>query len=382
MIYPPTDSKKVLWHSERIATWLRDGRSFPVTIELDPTNACNHACSFCCWSVLHEHQRASMSAEFLGKIIDNLSRVGVKAIIWTGGGEPLVNKNTAVAIERAHAAGLRNALFTNGALLTPEIARMLVHRCDWIRFSMAAGTRAEYQRIQGVDDFDLVKRNIKMIVEMARAEGSKTRLGAMMLLHKSSLATYLPFVEMCRELGLAFAEGKPHNNYDHEERSMFIQERNVRLRKSAGDHDAQIDPHTSDYDPVWWTETAVPVLRQADALATPSFSVVTSQYSEEKYGTHHHVTDREHGCDVNNFVTAITASGDVVWCKNYRDRPEFVLGNLRDQTLEEIWAGERRSQVQAMIDTRDCARFCQNKKLVRILHHLRKPDLAVNPDFL
>ena len=37
MIYPPTDSQKVLLHPQRIASWLKDGRSFPVTIELDAT---------------------------------------------------------------------------------------------------------------------------------------------------------------------------------------------------------------------------------------------------------------------------------------------------------------------------------------------------------
>ncbi len=81
-------------------------------------------------------------------------------------------------------------------------------------------------------------------------------------------------------------------------------------------------------------------------------------------------------------MTAITASGDVVWCKNYRDRPEFVIGNVHEQTLEEIWASERRKEVQAMIDTRQCERFCQNKKLVRLLRSVRHPDAALNPDFL
>ena len=382
MIYPPTDSQKVLLHSQRIASWLKDGRSFPVTIELDATNACNHACSFCCWSVLHEHHRDSMSAELLSRIIDNLAQVGVKAIIWTGGGEPLANKNTPAAMERAHTTGLRNALFTNGALLTPEIARMLVQRCDWIRFSIAAGTRSDYLRIQGADDFDKVKRNISMIVEMARQQESPVRLGAMMLLHKSSLDSYLPFVEMCRELGLSFAEGKPHNNYDHEERSMYIQERNVRMRKMAGEENAEIDHHASDYDPVWWNEQAAPLLEQAESFATSTFNVVTSQYAEEKYGGFHRGADETHDCDVNNFVTAVTASADVVWCKNFRDRDEYVIGNLRDQTMEEIWSSERRAQVQAKIDARDCSSFCQNKKLVRLLRAVRRPNMALNPDFL
>ena len=382
MIFPPTDSQKVFWHSERIATWLSDGRSFPITVELDATNACNHACSFCCWSVLHETKRDTMSADLLARIIDNFARVGVKGVIWTGGGEPLANKNTPAAIERAHAAGLRNAVFTNGALLTPEIARTLVRRCEWVRFSLAAGTREEYHRIQGVDDFEKVKQNIRMMVEIAREEATPVRLGAMMLLHKSSLHTFLPFVEMCRDLGLSFAEGKPHNNYDHEERSMYIQERNVRLRRRAGDESAEVDVHASDYDPEWWSEEALPLLEQADTYSTDGFVVVTSQYSTEKYGAGPTSGNEDFSCDVNNFVTAVTASADVVWCKNYRDREEFVLGNLAEQTLEEIWASERRAEVQASIDSRDCARFCQNKKLVRLLRSVRKPDMALNPDFL
>lgn len=382
MIYAPTDSRKVFSHPDRLATWLSEGRSFPVTIELDTTNACNHACSFCCWSVLHDQHRDTMSSELMNRIIDNLARVGVKGVIWTGGGEPLVNRNTPLGIARARQAGLKNAMFTNGALLTPEIARILVHSCEWVRISVAAGTAAEYQRIHGVDDFDKVRRNIAMLVETARREGSSIRLGASMLLHKSSLPTFLPFVEMCRELGLDFAQGKPNNNYDHAERSTYIIERNVRLRRSAGDANASIDDRIDDLDPQWWTEQAMPLLEQAQALATPRFSVVISQYTEMKYGDVPADNSGSHECHVNNFVTAITASGDVAWCKNYRDRPEFLIGNLREQTMEEIWASERRAQVQAMIDSRSCERFCQNRKLVHLLRSVRRPDPALNPDFL
>lgn len=382
MIFAPTDSQKVFLHPERLATWLRDGRSFPVTVELDATNACNHACSFCCWSVLHDRHRDTMSEAMLARVVDDLASVGVKAIIWTGGGEPLVNRHTPAMMARAQQAGLRNALFTNGALLTPDLAPELVHRCDWIRFSIAAGSRAEYQRVQGVDDFDVVQRNVASVVEIARREKAPIRLGAMMLLHKSSLHTFLPFVAMCRDLGLAFAQGKPSNNYDHETRSTYILERNVRLRRRAGDVDAEIDHNTSDYDPDWWRDEAVPLLQQAQELATPTFRVVTSQYVETKYGEADAWTEEHHDCDVNNFTTAITASGDVVWCKNYRDRPEYVIGNLREQTMAEIWAGPRRAEVQARIDARACARFCQSKKLARLLRSVRHRDPALDPDFL
>lgn len=385
MIFAPTDSQKVFLHPERIAAWLRDGRSYPVTIELDATNACNHACSFCCWSVLHDRHRDTMSWDFMTKVLDDVASVGVKAVIWTGGGEPLVNPHTPAGMERARAAGLRNALFTNGALLTESVARRLVASCDWIRFSIAAGTRDEYRRIQGVDDLDLVKRNVATIVDIARREGAPIRLGAMMLLHKTSLPTFLPFVEACRDLGLAFAQGKPSNNYDHETRSTYIIERNVRLRRRAGEADAQPDHSTSDFDPEWWQEHAGPVLREASRLARPGFDIVTSQYVEEKYGEPRvdaEVDDDRHDCDVNNFATAITASGDVVWCKNYRDRPEYVIGNLHAQTMAEIWAGERRRAVQEQIDSRRCARFCQNKKLAHLLRAMRRPDPALNPDFL
>ncbi len=382
MIFAPTDSQKVFSHSERLATWLQDGQSFPVTLEIDATNACNHACSFCCWSVLHDQKRDTMSLDQLSNVVDNAARVGVKGLIWTGGGEPLANKYTPTAITRAHEAGMRNGMFTNGALLTPETARTLIRYCEWVRFSVAAGTREDYQRIQGVDDFEKVKRNVAMMVEIAKEEGSPIQLGATMLLHKSSLHTFLGFVETARELGLGFIQGKPNNNYDHEERSTFIQERNVRMRRRAGDEDAQFEEHSDDYDPEWWATEALPVLEEARKLSTPTFRVATSQYAEAKYGQRVGASEEAHDCDVNNFVTAITASGDVVWCKNYRDRPEFVIGNVHEQTLEEIWASERRKEVQAMIDTRQCERFCQNKKLVRLLRSVRYPDAALNPDFL
>lgn len=40
-------SKKIFYHPEKILDYKNGKRPFPVTVEIDLTNNCNHKCSFC-----------------------------------------------------------------------------------------------------------------------------------------------------------------------------------------------------------------------------------------------------------------------------------------------------------------------------------------------
>ena len=42
-------TQKVYLHPEHVVKLKNSGRPFPMTIEVDLTNHCNHRCSFCCW---------------------------------------------------------------------------------------------------------------------------------------------------------------------------------------------------------------------------------------------------------------------------------------------------------------------------------------------
>ena len=44
---------KIMANVDRVVEFVETGNTAPVLIEVDPSNACNHACSFCLSSYIH-----------------------------------------------------------------------------------------------------------------------------------------------------------------------------------------------------------------------------------------------------------------------------------------------------------------------------------------
>ena len=83
---------KTYHHTEHINSILNGDRPFPLHLEIDLTNACNHRCEFCVWSDLLSKDKSTLPYDLVIKVLDNIKDLGTKAITWTGGGEPLLHK--------------------------------------------------------------------------------------------------------------------------------------------------------------------------------------------------------------------------------------------------------------------------------------------------
>jgi len=101
-----------------------------------------------------------ISTEKAWEIIDDCAEIGVKAIQFTGGGEPTVHPEHEALIDNAQMHGIETALVTNGVKLDPSSSA--IHGLDWIRVSIDAGTAETYARIRRVrkSHWDKVWNNI------------------------------------------------------------------------------------------------------------------------------------------------------------------------------------------------------------------------------
>lgn len=96
----------------------------PVTIVWNFTNRCNLNC-------LHCHQNSSSTSSYKElttsqafKVVDNMSDAGV-AILTFSGGEPLLHKDIYDIIKRANDCGMLCTIASNGTLMTLETAKRL-----------------------------------------------------------------------------------------------------------------------------------------------------------------------------------------------------------------------------------------------------------------
>ncbi len=94
-------------------------RHIPFTVHWELTGRCNLNCIHC--YMIRDSDREELSRDEIGGILDQLAREGCLYLVLSGG-EPLMRGDF---FEIAHAArnkGFALRLFTNGTLITPEIA--------------------------------------------------------------------------------------------------------------------------------------------------------------------------------------------------------------------------------------------------------------------
>ncbi|MFB0561389.1 MAG: radical SAM protein [Candidatus Lokiarchaeia archaeon] len=96
----------------------------PITIVWNFTNRCNLNCLHCHQDSSPTCQDSELSTSQAFKVIDNMSDAGV-AILTFSGGEPLLRKDIFEAIKRANDCGMLCTIASNGTLMTKEVAEKL-----------------------------------------------------------------------------------------------------------------------------------------------------------------------------------------------------------------------------------------------------------------
>lgn len=123
---------KLLAQDDRFSEWRR-GIYRPISLQLAPTDKCNLDCSFCS---VKNRVGDQISFEEAARCLDDLARLGLKSVEFTGGGEPTMYPCLNNLIELADGLKLRIGLITNGLLLTKKVNQRYLDMLDWVRISM------------------------------------------------------------------------------------------------------------------------------------------------------------------------------------------------------------------------------------------------------
>ena len=70
-------SQKIALHPKRYYEIKEDKRPFPLTIEIDLTNHCNHRCSFCVWGEHISTDKSSLNTDVINKCIVDMKNLGL-----------------------------------------------------------------------------------------------------------------------------------------------------------------------------------------------------------------------------------------------------------------------------------------------------------------
>lgn len=320
-----TGSKLAYW--EHLPAYLRGERVIPVTWEMDVTTVCNHKCPGCSGNIRDCSLLSPVDAE---RIVRAIKDLGGKGLILTGGGEPTTNKDALIA-----ALGhLPTLLFTNGELFDEDFARQVMGYLSGLRFSLDAYDYDTAEKWRGIspERWDAVLANLKMACGLKKEMGSNIVIGSGYLTDEERIDGIPLFAEVSQSCGVDYAQCRPM------------------LWTIANQETPKWD--LSSFDSVYDS-------------AADSFECLTK--SEHKYSLmrNNDVSRHYEKCHAGRFASTIGADMKVYFCCHTRYIKDFCLGDLKTQTIEQIFKSGRLEEIRDNMDFSLCPALCRGDAINR-----------------
>ena len=184
----------------------KDSILAPIHIRIKPTNICNHNCRYCAYRVDNLQlgkdmvERDFIPEEKMMEIIDDIREMGVKAVTFSGGGEPFCYPYLLKTAQKLVDSKIKFASLTNGARLMGEAAEIFAHHATWLRISIDGWDDESYSHYRDVPkgEFSKVMKN----AENFKALGGKCYLGFSLIVDRMNAFHVYDFIKMAKDIGV------------------------------------------------------------------------------------------------------------------------------------------------------------------------------------
>jgi MoaA/NifB/PqqE/SkfB family radical SAM enzyme len=355
----PFSTGKIFAHPQEIANLKANPqKTAPITVEWHLSNSCNHDCPFCTFreSVHASPNRHAMFPDnLIDQTVEDLKEIGSKAVVYSGGGEPLLYPKVHEVMKKVADAGIHQGLVTNGANIEKSnVAEAIMQNVEWVRISVDAGSQEVYEKTHGVGrDFTRIVENIRQLVK--KRKGTRPTIGVSFLLTMFNFTDLLPSARLFRDVGVDYFQVKP----------IVI---SAEERLASGN--------------IFWRTGIFDQLVALPAQAKkPHYNVYTLGFKFVDMMT---AVDRKQfsKCFGHPFYPVITATGAVFVCCLMIGKPGLCYGTLgEDMRFKKLWYSIQRSEIGKSVNVRDCPVNCKLSETNKVLEQVlgRKYD---NEDFL
>lgn len=346
------DSHKLIFHIPRINQWLKGENIYPIYIEISLYGGCNHRCIFCAFDFL-KYEPEALDENCLKKFIHAAVEKGVKAILYSGEGEPLLHEKAADIILFTSKAGIDVALVTNGVFFDKVKAEKLLGHLKWLKVSLDAGTEKTYAVMHRTkkEDFNIVIENLKDAVKIRKKKDYHCTIGAQFLLMPQNYREVITLARILRRIGVDYLVIKPFSQHPSSNNS--------------------INPKFK-YKNLFYLE------EELARYSRDNFHIIFRRQAMEKLQD----AKSYKRCLGIPFATHITAKGDIYPCAAFLGKKDFMFGNMCKENFKNIWNGARREKIMDMIykkhDVKTCRNACRLDEINRYLWELKNPNSHVN----
>tara|TARA_R100000008_G_scaffold53517_1_gene32492 strand:- start:4326 stop:5531 length:1206 start_codon:yes stop_codon:yes gene_type:complete len=353
---------KIVANADRALQFIKTGNTAPVLIELDPSNTCNHGCYFCISSYIHlpesknleTYNKSVMPENILLNACKDFVDMGVRAVNWTGGGEPTINPHLGKAITYLGENNIKMGMFTNGTLLDKwDLFDTIVDNMTWVRFSVDAGTKETYNSIRRArknQGWDKMTSNLSKLIEVNNNKGKKIDIGVGFVITPDTYTEIVDFANNFKDFDINYCQYKPE---------VVNREREDGVQR----------------DVEFWNKEVQPKLMEAKSILGKKFQINGYKITDlEKDPSLYGRTYKK--CLGSQLSPCIGADGHVYVCPNHRGYKQYSYGSLHEKSFKEIWNDlPTRKSIMNTIDNVECFKNCtklckphESNKMMWYLH--------------
>ena len=337
---------KILGQLDRVAAYQKGENIPPVTVEFHLTNGCNHDCWFCSDAVRRDTGKgAKLGWDEIERTLREFGEMGVRSVVFEGGGEPTSHPKFVEAFRLAHDLGMECGLTTHGGLLKTEEKRRVVAECaSWVRMSIDSASNETHSLMHRFKDheFDQVMKNALAV----RALNPDVVLGWSFIVSDQNHHQILRAAQLAEEHGYSYIDYKP----------LLVNRREYYLPEEAN---AQLDEAAETFQGKGGHEKRNHPFRiyaariEGGKPRAPKFSV----------------------CQSHRFIGNVAATGDVFICCAHAmlegderpiERDRVVLGNIKESSFKDLWFSDHRRRMNADFMKVDTVARCPS---CRFGHH-------------
>lgn len=331
----PYNSLRIFRHKDYLDAVEKGDWKPPIYIRLKPTNICNHHCSYCTYGSGGTQNKTDnrdivdhgsmIPWEKMQEIAADMIEMGVKAVTFSGGGEPLTYPHINDAAASLAAGGVDLSLISNGELLDEERAEAF-YEAKWVRISFDSPNEEEYCALRGIapKSFRRVVTNIK---NFAANKSKDCALGVNFVISKANYNRVYEAAVLLKDLGVD----------------------NV---KFAAVVDNSRGYHTEIKDQV-----IEQIHNAITVLSDDGFRVINS-YENDWMDKNFSKVSTPH-CYICRLVTVIAADQRVYLCHTQAYDSHAVVGDISNKRFRDLWFSEEtKARIANLNPQTDCRSNC------------------------
>lgn len=303
----------------------------PVRISFEPTISCNMRCPMCDRTKKAEyemHRDKRLPYETVKTFLNEVGQLGIRYFLFIGGGEPLMDQHIIEYMQILKSYGVYVHLWTNGTLISEDIAPQLTRYCDMITVSLDSPDPAINDISRGVSG--AAERSIAGL-RLLRKNSDSLFLRIHSVISPLNIDHLRKTADFAAETGVNEIGGALIAPYD------FIPDN----MKFSAEHAGRINTRLEDLCEYAKSRG----IALAGCYANTSAKIIQNlKHIYNMYGSNDRKADAEHITCMGLWGQAtVRPNGDVsVCCFTYKP----VLGNLHESSFSEIWNSEKAKELR------------------------------------